>query len=26
VSKTFRLIAPISGDGVGAMFEFQARK
>jgi hypothetical protein len=26
VSKTFRLVAPISGDGVGAMFEFMARK
>lgn len=24
-SKTFKLIAVISGDGVGAMFEFQAR-
>jgi len=26
VTKTFRLIAAVSGDGVGAMFEFQARK
>lgn len=25
VSKTFRLIGAISGDGVGAMYEFQAR-
>jgi len=26
VSKTFRLVAPVSGDGVGALYEFQARK
>jgi len=25
-SKTFRLIAPVSSDGVGAMYEFAARK
>ncbi len=26
VSKTLRLVAPVSGDGVGAMYEFAARK
>ena len=26
VSKTLRLIVAVTGDGVGAMFEFQARK
>jgi hypothetical protein len=26
VSKTFRLVAPVSSDGVGAMYEFAARK
>ena len=26
VSKTFRLVAPVTGDGVGAMYEFVARK
>lgn len=26
VAKTFRLVAPISGDGVGAAFAFQARR
>jgi hypothetical protein len=25
VTKTFRLIAPVSGDGVGALYEFIAR-
>lgn len=26
VTKTFRLISPITGDGVGALYEFVARK